>query len=717
MKDIRLLTVEEIENKSVECIALHGEQCEMTDFAIVLGGLAFAPKSSSNPNETGAYWLGGDKAIELNGDQVRAIIPGISIPQLECTDSRTAGIRPVIKFSEIENKVVTTTSINDTIAEYGTYPQSIVPNNVSKILESKFKKNELKQTGNKFMVDTYSVLDKRQSFLPKAIIEYECNGEKYVRVEAQPNTRRTFFSNKTELIPGKIYWFKVEPVKWYVDRKEDVAVSKYILTAGIQFKDQSNKMKNFNESRVKLYLDNYLRHDLENSVNKKTIAERIFDSSKSNFTSTIRKRGENYYRNNKIVNIIEDQGNYTATVKGSNGELYTVNISYNQDETKYKCTCPYNYPCKHVYATMLKMKDDSLKTTNIQTTPNDPPKPKSPKRTNPYNLEETEVSEEEIIKGAIEADLAVFLHGRSSEGKSARVKAIDPDCVTVYLRNATPESLNGKSVYDPNTGTLKDIKPTWLQKLEERCEREPDKNHIVFFDEITNALPSIQGMAFNIILDKEVNGIWKLPSNARIVAAGNEMSDSLSANQLSEPLFNRFVHVYIETTLPKWLLWASENDIHPAIYAFLATTQGATLRTPFTGDKPNADPRKWEMASKLLYKTNNPHMLRGLLGKEVTKEFIKFCKKPIITVKDVLEGNYTEDEITYMNTDEKHATAYSLSQVKEENLEEVRMFVTKLGSELLEVFDNLWVHNNESRLERLQEARLENQQRKLTKSR
>ena len=331
------------------------------------------------------------------------------------------------------------------------------------------------------------------------------------------------------------------------------------------------------------------------------------------------------------------------------------------------------------------------------------------KKKNPYDFNLAEVSEEEIIQNAINSDVPVFLHGKSSDGKSARVKQIDPDPEIIYLRNATPESLNGKSVYDPNTGTLKDIKPTWLQKLEERCEREPDKNHIVFFDEITNALPSIQGMAFNIILDKEVNGIWKLPSNARIVAAGNEMSDSLSANQLSEPLFNRFVHVYIETTLPKWLLWASENDIHPAIYAFLATTQGATLRTPFTGDKPNADPRKWEMASKLLYKTNNPHMLRGLLGKEVTKEFIKFCKKPIITVKDVLEGNYTEDEITYMNTDEKHATAYSLSQVKEENLEEVRMFVTKLGSELLEVFDNLWVHNNESRLERLQEVRLINE--------
>lgn len=123
---------------------------------------------------------------------------------------------------------------------------------------------------------------------------------------------------------------------------------------------------------------------------------------------------------------------------------------------------------------------------------------------NPYKLKFEQVSEEEIIKGAIESGIAVFLHGPSSEGKSARVKQIDPDCVIIYLRNATPESLNGKSVYNQTTGEMIDVKPSWLKKLEEKCEKEPDKLHIVFFDEITNALPSIQGISFNIVLDREV---------------------------------------------------------------------------------------------------------------------------------------------------------------------------------------------------------------------
>lgn len=48
------------------------------------------------------------------------------------------------------------------------------------------------------------------------------------------------------------------------------------------------------------------------------------------------------------------------------------------------------------------------------------------------------------------------------------------------------------------------------------------------------------------------------------------MKDSLAANQLAEPLFNRFAHVYIKTTTESWLKWASEHNIHPAIYSYIA---------------------------------------------------------------------------------------------------------------------------------------------------
>ena len=322
-----------------------------------------------------------------------------------------------------------------------------------------------------------------------------------------------------------------------------------------------------------------------------------------------------------------------------------------------------------------------------------------------YNLSFDFVSEEEIIRGCIEADIPVFLHGKSSEGKSARVKQIDDDLTIIYLRNSSPETLNGKSVYNAETGEMIDIKPTWLKKLESKCEREKDKLHILFFDEITNALPSIQGIAFNIVLDKEVNGIWKLPSNVRIVASGNEVNDSLSANHLAEPLFNRFAHVYIETKVDKWLEWANENNIHPAIYAFIAYKKNEALRSKYDGEKPNADPRKWEMASKMLYKTKNPEMLRSLIGRDITREFVAFCNQSVITLNDVLSGNYSEDDLN-LNSSEKYSTIIGLLGVSKEDYCIVREFISSFGLEFVAIFNSLWSKDDPEKLEIIYEYSL-----------
>ena len=344
------------------------------------------------------------------------------------------------------------------------------------------------------------------------------------------------------------------------------------------------------------------------------------------------------------------------------------------------------------------------------------------KKINPYNFSFDKVTEEEIIKGALLSDIPVFLHGASGDGKSQRVKQFDEDATIIYLRNSSMESFNGKSVYNSNTGEMIDVMPSWLKKVYEKCEKEPDKLHIVFFDEINNASNVIQGMAFNVVLNKEVNGIWKLPENARIVAAGNETKDSLSAEELSEPLFNRFAHAYINTTTESWLKWAStpnesyerldntkvisEYKIHPSIYAYISYKsymKKPVLRTKYNGVTPNADPRKWEMASKVLYATGKPDMLRSLVGKELTKDFMEFTKKEVITVEDVVNHNYDKSVISEMNISEKYNLAVGLSVVDKENLEIVRDFVYNVGKEIGATFDTLWTHGNEERLEYLLE--------------
>ena len=336
------------------------------------------------------------------------------------------------------------------------------------------------------------------------------------------------------------------------------------------------------------------------------------------------------------------------------------------------------------------------------------------KKKNPYHFEMQEVGEEEILKGAIESGVPVFIHGKSGDGKSARVREIDPDCTIIYLLSEGEEKINGIDAYSGEDGMISE-KPVWLKKLEEKCEKEPDKTHILFFDELTNAHKTVQAAVFNIILNKEVKGLWKLPDNVRIVAAGNETEESIAANELAEPLFNRFAHVYIETTPENWLEWASKHGIHPAIYTFIGARGEKSLRTEYTGEEPNADPRKWEMASKMLYATNNPKMLRGLLGEHVTNEFVEFCNQPVITVQDVLDENYTEEEIESLNISQQHAAALSLSSVDEENVEQIRNFTKKIGPEFVKIFDALWARSDEKRLERIEELRIKDKEAKEAK--
>jgi len=343
---------------------------------------------------------------------------------------------------------------------------------------------------------------------------------------------------------------------------------------------------------------------------------------------------------------------------------------------------------------------------------------------NTYGLDFEEVSEEDIIRGAIESNVAVFLHGKPGCGKSDRVRQLDPDFIELNLSHLDPELLDGLA--GEKDGKAVHIKPPWLEELEAKCEEEPEKIHILFLEELTNASGVMQSKAYGIALDKKVAGRWKLPANARVVAAGNELDDSLVANEMAEPLYDRFAHVNIETTVDSWLEWAvtpessyerldykeekeSRPKIHPAVYAYISYKGEEVLRTEYNREhpEPHADPRRWKMASDMLYATNNPQTLRAIVGEDITRDFIYFCQQPTITIEDVLEGNYSESAIEQMDMGRRLATVAGMTRVDSEHMKEVREFVKKLGPEMCKKFEAQWTHGDEERLEQLQEIILE----------
>ena len=348
------------------------------------------------------------------------------------------------------------------------------------------------------------------------------------------------------------------------------------------------------------------------------------------------------------------------------------------------------------------------------------------RNTNPYNLDFARVSEEDIIREAIKANVSVFLHGKPGSGKSDRVKQLDPDFIELNLSHLDPELLDGLA--GEKEGREVHIKPPWLEELEGKCKEEPEKIHILFLEELTNASPMMQSKAYGIALDKKVAGRWKLPENARVVAAGNELEDSLAANEIAEPLYDRFAHVNIETDAESWLEWAvtpeesyerinyekedkSRPKIHPAIYGYISYKGDEVLRTPYNSEhpEPHADPRRWKMASDMLYASNNPETLRAIVGEDLTRDFIEFCRMPRITIEDIINGNYTKEDLD-MDLGEKLATISGLIRVDSTNMPKVREFVKKLGPEMCRKFEVQWAHGDEERLEQLQEIRMEEEE-------
>ncbi len=623
----------------------YGTRCVATDFAILLGCSSSLYERNNKKYKVGTWWT----KSNFNDFSAFAINECGKV-QDQYVDIISIGGRPALSYSSIKfSSKIVRNKYNIKEVEYGEYPQTVVNEDYSRELEWAYNNRSLRITGKDYTTNSQYFIGSNKVFSPKTNTEYEYNGSKYIRFVGNQNCNGLVLPDDRKIQEGTAYWVRVEPIIWLVDEAKNVALAKKILFSGIQLKNQCYYKGDFDKTNIKMFMDNYFSKEIEPS---KTYSQ-------------------------------------TSSVDQNSSLEQTSTFEQN---------------------TSVKQAQDLEENNAVR-------------KQNPYDFNFDEVSEEDIIKGAVESNVSVFLHGRSSEGKSARVKQLDPDCEIIYMSNATPDSLNGKSVYNAATGEMIDVPPTWYKKVKEKCEAEPNKIHIIFFDELTNALPSIQGMAFNIVLEGEVNGKWKLPSNARIVAAGNDIKDSLAANQMAEPMFNRFAHVYINTTVDSWLKWAStpkekyerldykeemQATIHPAIYAYVAYKSYNfvnVLRTPYTGDKPNADPRKWEMASKVLYKTKQPEMLRALIGEDLTRDFTAFVSQQVICVEDVINHNYSSRDLE-MDISQKYATAVGLSSVSDEHFEIVRDFMKQVGAEPTAVFETIWTHGDEKRLEHLLEVQM-----------
>ena len=337
-----------------------------------------------------------------------------------------------------------------------------------------------------------------------------------------------------------------------------------------------------------------------------------------------------------------------------------------------------------------------------------------------------EVSDEPMpvkdqINFYIQNGMSFMLHGPSGVGKSQRVKEIDPDLTSITLCNGIlPEDVIGKTIYPNGVGADGAsggvwVPPKWYTDLCRKCETEPDKQHVLFIDEVTNARETTQSLIYHVALEKSIaQGVGKLPNNAVVVLAGNSKEESGAAYNMPAPLFRRLSHIYLDLNIQDWLEWGSEHskshpedpdrlNIHPLVASFVATYGRQVFYSEYDEENPGKfalDPRKWEKVSDKIY-ANKGVMRREILeadiGPDLAASLLFYAENPPLSLEEVIEGEYTRKDIP-QGQDARLALALSLRHATPKQVGKVRQFVeTQLGAEYRAIFDSVWVGKDDTR--------------------
>ncbi len=235
----------------------------------------------------------------------------------------------------------------------------------------------------------------------------------------------------------------------------------------------------------------------------------------------------------------------------------------------------------------------------------------------------------ELIRNKLQQ--SVMIWGPPGIGKSSIVHqvcdAAGLELIDLRLSQLAPTDIRGLPV--PDGDSMKWLPPDFLPW---------DGCGVLSLDEINMALPAIQGIAQQLILDRRV-GSYRLPDGWFIWAAGNKRSDYAAVHEMSAPLLNRFIHFDVGPSLDAFKTYAIARGFHEDVVGFL--TFKPTLLHKLSLDNPQwPSPRSWEMASDLLHAGMS---VEPAVGHAVAMEFLAYYdqKKLMPDIAQILAGDTT----------------------------------------------------------------------------
>ena len=270
-------------------------------------------------------------------------------------------------------------------------------------------------------------------------------------------------------------------------------------------------------------------------------------------------------------------------------------------------------------------------------------------------------------------ETSVLLRGNHGIGKSQVVRQVAKGFGLEVIDRRLSQMSEGDMVGLPSTDgeVTRFNPPDWYKNA---CK----KPVALFLDELNRATPEVMQAAFQVVLDRELNG-WKLHPQTRVYAAINA-SSAYTVNEMDPALLDRFWAIDLTPDVKDWLDWAKESGaIHDNVIQFIAGNE-KWLDPPKNIEASQVSPsrRSWERLSKALVSVgvaDTPDdslfypLCLGYVGTEATIAFHGFVK--------TLDAQVTGEEIIedYAKTKKKIA---KLGQEKlNVAIEKVADYVTK----------------------------------------
>jgi len=246
------------------------------------------------------------------------------------------------------------------------------------------------------------------------------------------------------------------------------------------------------------------------------------------------------------------------------------------------------------------------------------------------------------------ADTSVLIRGPHGIGKSQIAAQLAKHFSLPVIDRRLSQLTEGDMVGLPSTdgNVTRFNPPDWVK---EAC----DAPRLLLLDELNRATPEVMQAAFQLVLDRELQG-WKLHPETRVYAAINTGGE-YTVNEVDPALLDRFWTIDLNATVDDWMAWAKgEGNVEECVYEFIRENPGF-LDPPHGVDpgKVSTSRRSWARLSNALRAS---HLVEdvaneafyslsvGYVGVDAAAAFFDYAKNnfTMVRAEEVLDGDYSK---------------------------------------------------------------------------